>query len=255
MAQQATCHTCIYAHWDPGLWMRTLWSGLPARPTCANQTDAPGRLQECPSGRVCRNYRPRPPTPTGANVKMIPLTNGYYAYVDAADFDWLNQWCWRARNGYASRSEKGKQILMHRQIMQTPEGMIVDHINGNGFDNTRANIRNVTPGENAANARKRAGTTSIYKGVTHGKRKDMWYTQVQCGEMNSRAGPFADEAEAGRAYDRMAVEFFGEVARLNFPEEWPPERRAQVYAEAQPKREALIAKAKAKKRKGKGKKG
>jgi hypothetical protein len=244
MAKQATCHTCIYAHWDLGLWLRTLGSGFPAGPTCANQPDAVGQLRECPCGRVCRNYRPRPPVPTGENVKMIPLTQGFYTYVDAEDFEWLNQWHWHAYGGYAGRCEKGKRVYMHREIMQPPEGMVVDHVNGNGFDNTRANMRNVTREDNMHNQRKHAGTASIYKGVTRGQSsKGSWCARVAWRGHRLTAGTFASEAEAARAYDRLAVELFGEHARVNFPEEWPREGRAQVYAEAQPKREALLAKA------------
>jgi hypothetical protein len=244
MAKQATCHTCIYAHWDPGLWLRTLGSGFPARPTCANQPDTPGQLRECPCGRVCRNYRPRPPVPTGENVKMIPLTQGFYTYVDAEDFEWLNRYHWHAYNGYASRCDGSGRIYMHREIMKPPKGMVVDHVNGNGFDNTRANMRNVTREDNMHNQRKHAGTASIYKGVTRGQSsKGSWCARVAWRGHRLTAGTFASEAEAARAYDRLAVELFGEHARVNFPEEWPREGRAQVYAEAQPKREALLAKA------------
>jgi hypothetical protein len=73
--------------------------------------------------------------------------------------------------------------------------------------------------------------------------------------MGARAAVYGlrEEAEAARAYDRLAIELFGEAAGLNFPEEWPPERRARVYAEAREKREALLAKAaQAKKQKSKG---
>jgi hypothetical protein len=212
MAKTATCHKCIYAHWDPGLWLRTLWSGFPARPMCANQADSFGRMKECPLGQVCRNYRSRPPTPTGENVKMISLTGGFYAYVDAADYEELSQWHWLAYGRYAGRNVNGKRIFMHRQIMQTPEGMVVGHINGNGFDNTRVNMRNVTPGENASNARKRVGTTSIYKGVGRDRRQGMWHARVYFMGEPILLGRFADEREAARAYDRMAVELFGEVA-------------------------------------------
>jgi hypothetical protein len=250
MAKMASCHTCVYAQWDAGLWLRTLGSGWPAGPTCGNQPQFPGRMKECPPGPACRNYRPRPPTPTGENVKLVPLTHGFYAYVDAADFERVNQWHWRMHGGYAARIESGKVIYMHREIMKPPKGMVVDHVNGNGFDNTRANLRNVTRRQNAHNMSKHVGTNSLYKGVGPGRKEGTWYARIGWKGAYLRAGPFTDEAEAGRAYDRMAVELFGEVARLNFPEEWPAERRAQVYAEAQEKREALRAKAaRAKRRK------
>lgn len=251
MAKTATCHTCIYAHWDRGLWMRTMGTGWPARPSCGNQPEFPGRMNECPLGPACRNYRPRPPTPKGENVKIIPLTEGFYAYVDAADFEELNQYRWYAFNGYAARHEKHERIYMHRQIMKPPKGMVVDHINHNHYDNTRTNLRNVTHRENSRHMRKQARGASIYKGVERKEGRSKWDTKIGfVGVRVTRYG-FRDEAEAARVYDRMAVELFGEVAELNFPEEWPAERRAQVYAEAETKRKALRAKAAAKKRKGK----
>jgi len=234
MGKQLTCHACIYAWWDPGLWLRSLGSGFPARPVCGNQQDSYGRMKECPCGTACRNYRAKPPVPTGENVKRIPLTNGFYAYVDAEDYEWLNQWHWRAcSGGYAGRTEKGRAIYMHREIMQPPKGKIVDHVNGNGYDNTRANLRNITWRENMHNKGKHAVTASIYKGVGRHKRSGKWFARIWCMGERMWLGYFTDEAEAARAYDRKAVEIFGEFARLNFPEEWPPERRAEVYAQGQ----------------------
>ena len=106
MAKCETCHNCVYSRWNPGQWMASLSSGFPTRPTCANQPEAPGRWTECPLGRVCRNFRARPPTPKGETVKTIPVGDGLYAYVDAADFEWLNQWTWTLHSGYAVRYEE-----------------------------------------------------------------------------------------------------------------------------------------------------
>jgi hypothetical protein len=111
--------------------------------------------------------------------------------------------------------------------------MIVDHINSNGFDNTRANMRNITQRQNSYNQSKQVGTISIYKGVNYDKRRHRWYARIRLGRERFFLGYFDTEIEAARAYDYMAVRLFGEFARLNFPEEWPPERRAQVYAEGQ----------------------
>ena len=234
MATQSTCRTCIYAYWDPGLWLRTLASGFPAWPTCGNQPDSPGRLKECPHGTVCRNYRVKPPVPQGDGVKTIPLGDGLYAYVDAADFEWLNQWHWRVHGGYAARHEnhngKPKVVFMHREIMKPPKGKIVDHANGNKYDNTRANLRNITPGQNQHNRRKQRGASSIYKGVTYYNAGRCWRAFLTCGKECYYLGQFDSEVEAARAYDYKAVEVFGEFARPNFPDEWPDERRQEVHA-------------------------
>ncbi len=230
MAKAATCQTCIYAYWDPRLRLSSLPAPFPPRPICANQPDAPGIMRPVPAG-ACRNYRPKPPTPA-EDVKRIPVAGGWYASVDAENFEWLNQWHWRVQSGYAARVEKGKVIYMHRQIMQPPAGMVVDHINGDNFDNTLANMRNVTPRQNTHNARKRVGTTSVYKGVSCDKRSGRWRARLWSGKKNLHLGCFETEIEAARAYDRKAVELFKEAAWLNFPEEWPAERRARVYAQA-----------------------
>jgi hypothetical protein len=230
MAKAESCHNCVYAHWDLGLWARTMRSGFPARPTCGNQPDFPGRMRECPLGPVCRNFRAKPPTPTGETVKTIPLGDGFYAYVDAADYEWLSQWTWHLYNGYAGRREKGKLIFMHRQIARPPKGMVVDHHNRNRMDNTRANLRVCTPQENGRNKGKRAGASSRFVGVFYCKASGKWRAHIWFEGGYVSIGYFTDEVEAARAYDRKAVELFGATARLNFPEEWPPQRRKRVYA-------------------------
>ncbi len=234
MATRASCHRCVYAHLDRALWMRSLGTGWAAGPTCGNQPESPGLMKACPVGAVCRNYRVRPPVPEGEGVKTIPLGDGLYAYVDAADFEWLNQWRWGTKGGYAARHEKrnGKRrvVLMHREIMKPPKGKIVDHGNGNKYDNTRANLRNTTHQVNQHNTRKRAGGSSIYKGVARCKATGRWRAGLDCRKEHYSLGRFDSEVEAARAYDYKAAQVFGESARPNFPEEWPVKRRRQVHA-------------------------
>ena len=231
MAKRASCHGCVYAQWDRGVWLRGLGTGWPGGPTCGNQPELPGRMRECPHGGVCRNYRVRPPVPEGEGVKRMPLGDGVYAYVDGADFEWLNQWTWRVHGGYAARHEKRTVVFMHREIMKPPEGKIVDHVSGNKFDNTRANLRNITPQENQHNRRKQRGASSIYKGVTYYKAGRCWRAFLTCGKECYYLGQFDTEVEAARAYDYRAVEVFGEFARPNFPDQWPAERRRKVHAQ------------------------
>jgi len=172
--------------------------------------------------------------PKGEGVKTIPLGDGVYAYVDAADFEWLNQWTWRVCGGYAvrhvNRHGKHKIVFMHREIMKPPKGKVTDHVNGNKFDNTRANLRNITLQQNQQNRRKQRGASSIYKGVSYCKASRRWHAQVNCGKECFRLGEFDSEVEAARAYDYKAVQVFGEFARPNFPDEWPARRRREVHA-------------------------
>jgi hypothetical protein len=184
-------------------------------------------------GVPCRNYQPKPAEPQG-DIRWIPLGDGRYAYVDAADYEWLRQWTWHAYpDGYAARNENGKKILMHRQIMQPPKGMVVDHIDANRANNCRFNLRVCTRQENMHNKRKHSGSSSQFKGVGYLKRRRKWYARIWCMGERISLGNFDEEAEAARAYDRKAAELFGEYARLNFPEEWPPQRRTQAYAQRQ----------------------
>jgi hypothetical protein len=229
MAQIPTCHDCAYSYFDPCRWLATIGTGWPSSPVCANHPDSFGRMRPAPAGGVCRNYRPRPPTPQG-EVKQIPLGDGVYTYVDAADYEWLTRWTWSLHNGYAARREKGKLILMHREIAQPSKRMVVDHKNRNKLDNTRDNLQVCTPQENRRNKGKRRGASSRFVGASYYKPRGKWRARINFEGRSIYLGLFTDEVEAARAYDRKAVELFGEFARLNLPEEWPAQRRRRVCA-------------------------
>ncbi len=223
------CLNCVYGRVDGQEWLRAAWCGAPMLVKCANHPCWPGELREV-TGTACPNYVPRYAEPQG-DVKRIPLSRGQYAIVDADDYEWLSQYKWRlCGTGYAGRDEKGKYVFMHRQIMDAPEGMLVDHIDGNRRNNCRANLRICTRSQNTRNQKKHAGATSQFKGVYLFKRTGKWVAALYFKGQRFWLGYFVDEAEAARAYDAKAVELFGEFARLNFPDEWPPERRAEVYA-------------------------
>ncbi len=223
-----TCHTCTYSYWDPGLWLTSIGTGFPHRPICAHHPDSLGRMKPTPTGGVCRNYQPRPPKPA-EGAKQIPLSDGGYAYVDAADLEWLCRYNWRLQNGYAARREKTKVVYMHREIMRPAKGMTVDHINHNRLDNTRDNLRVCTHQQNVHNNAKHVGSSSRFKGVGYNREKRKWFAKIYFEGRRIWLGYFDDEAEAARAYDAKAVELFGEFAHLNFPDEWPPQRREEVH--------------------------
>jgi hypothetical protein len=253
MSEQC-CANCIYSHWSLHMKLSGFTPGFPCGPLCANHPDTPGQLRRVRPGGICRNYRPKPPTPAG-DIKRIPLGENQYALVDAADFDWLKQWTWHLQGGYAARNESHKTIYMHRAIMDPPPGKVVDHYDHSKLNNWRSNLRICSRQENQCNLRKHANSASRFKGVAYCKERHKWYVRLSTRGIRVRLGYFTDEAEAARAYDRKAVELFGEFAYLNFPDDWPPEQRQQVYAAAQPLRDALAAKAEDKKGKSKKAKG
>jgi hypothetical protein len=254
MAKIASCFNCVYSYCDHE---QALWSmsvGVLTWPACANHPDSAGRMQRVPDRGICRNYRPRPAKPEG-DVKQISIAGGVCAYVDAADFDWINRRNWCLYNGYAARREKGKTIYLHRAIMQPPQGMVVDHVNHNRLDDTRANLKVCTQRENLRNSEKRRGTASRFRGLYFEKRTGKWCARIKFEGGYIYIGSFADEIEAARAHDRAAVAYFGEFARLNFLEEWPVERRREVYEqpEAAEKRKEISEKREVKGKRAKGK--
>lgn len=241
-----TCHDCLYAHWDKARWLWTLQTGRPCGPTCINHPDSPGEPREIlKGGDVCRNFRPRLPqagpegaspasAPPGVELRRIPLTRDKFAIVTAGDYEWLSRHRWSCRGGgnpYAARFENGRVVWMHREIMHTPPDKVCDHIDGNGLNNVPWNLRNCDHKDNVHNLSKAAHGTSIYKGVYRDKHTGKYCAKICEGAKRHWLGTHVDEADAARAYDLRAVQLFGDYARVNFPDDWPPERRRQVHAE------------------------
>ena len=158
------------------------------------------------------------------NVKEIPLTKGQVALVDDEDFEWLSQHVWivkRSDRGYlyARTSTTKGGIYMHRLLLNAPEGMQVDHINHNGLDNRRQNMRLCTNSQNSYNSlAHRKPKTSHFKGVCWHKSTQKWLAQIGIDWKRLHLGIFDSEEDAAKAYDAKAIELFGEFALLNFPE-------------------------------------
>ncbi len=156
---------------------------------------------------------------------LIPLTRGLFTMVDAADFEWLNQWKWSAKDAggntfYAARGQRiGRRvqhILMHRLIIGAEAGQIIDHVSRDGLDNRRANLRAATASQNSANC---PHYGRFYRGVDKGHGKGRWRARIIANGQNIHLGVFSCSEEAARAYDAAAVKAFGEFAVLNFPSE------------------------------------
>ena len=156
-------------------------------------------------------------------MKTIELTQGKVALVDDEDYEHLNQWKWYAHSSgntfYAIRNitvGKGKQatLYMHRVIMNTPDGMETDHINGDGLDNRKSNLRVCTVSQNCANRRARG--TSKYLGVSWHSGNRYWQVRIRKDGFEHYLGNFVSEEDAARAYDAKAKELHGEFAKLNF---------------------------------------
>ncbi len=221
------CFRCKFCVSDRTLWVRTLASGFPATGQCANHADMPGRWRPVPV-QPCRNYRPKPfrtdpPQSPDDSIRYIPLTRGMHAIVDAEDHEWLGRHKWQVqpsanhRTHYAKRVYRGRLILMHRQIMKPPKGMFIDHINGNGLDNRRCNLRICTPGQNSCNRSKQRHAKHRFIGVQP-CGKNTYQAIIMHKGKTHRGGTFTDEIEAAKARDRLALQLHGPFARLNFPE-------------------------------------
>ena len=161
-------------------------------------------------------------------MKQIGLTQGKYALVDDADFEWLNQWKWfavRQRNGnwYAVRNStwknvKGRTIYMHRKILRltVEDYHETDHKDHNGLNNQRENLRIATRMQNQYNQKPQIGKSSQYKGVRWHKRDRKWRAEIKLNKKTRWIGAYNSEIEAARSYDRVAKELFGEFAYTNF---------------------------------------
>ncbi len=202
----------------------------------------------------------------GFAFRKITLSQGKFAMVDEKDYRELCQYKWYATNQrghfYAARNDpstprlrraglstprlppirdarggragatkkRGRHLVwtMHREILKCPKEMVIDHINHNGLDNRRVNLRMVTAQQNSWNVKKPRGKfSSKYKGVSFDKRSKKWTAAIFYKGKRIYIGQFDDEETAGRAYDLKAKELFKEYACLNFKETLEPRLKTQ----------------------------
>ena len=146
--------------------------------------------------------------------------------IDEDDFEKVSKHKWRVLNDtkrnvlYIRTSywegEQRKDLFIHRLIMNTPKGLMTDHINGNPLDNRKSNLRICTNSENQHNSIKHRGNkTSIYKGVSYYKRDKNWECRIIVNKEPVRLGKYKTEDQAALAYNVAALQHFGEFARFN----------------------------------------
>ena len=179
----------------------------------------------------------------GYTYRRIYLGEGIFTIVDLSAFYQLNHFQWYAEGQdqhiYAVRNIikphcKTTTMRLSREIMNAPQGLLVDHRNNDTLDNRRANLRLATHSQNRINSRRdKSRTSSRFIGVCLEKGRDKWLSYINYDGKRIHLGRFESEIEAAKAYDAAAKKYHGEFARLNFPEPAKtkdPRRKTQEIA-------------------------
>lgn len=155
-------------------------------------------------------------------MKKIILTQGKFAKVDDSDYEKLNKFKWFAhfnhkwyviRNINKSNS-KQTQVKMHRVLMNAPLGVEIDHINGDGLDNRRKNLRLCSRSQNAKNRKKNINSTSGVKGVHFSKSHNKWIARIQVDGKRLSLGDFLSKESAYKAYCEACIKYHGKFSNI-----------------------------------------
>lgn len=152
-------------------------------------------------------------------MKTIPLTQGRFAIVDDETYDELSKCKWAFHKSgtkcYAMRYVKDKCIYMHRHLLNPSSKELVDHIDGDGLNNQKANLRVCSRSQNGMNQSKTSlKRSSRFKGVSFARHRNKWEAYIQYGK-KVNLGLFKKEEDAALAYNAAALEYYGEFALLN----------------------------------------
>lgn len=227
VTRKRRCRYCYYGRRTAGRWRCT--REPPVRPRA-------GRRTVCECFRLAED-RPVEPgrwlrgemvifADRSGDYCRIPLTRGQFARVDPEDYPWLSQFRWhcqkRPHTCYAVRTlwvnGEACKVWMHREVMDTPARLVCDHINHDGLDNRRRNLRNCTKGQNNLNKPSYRNGESRYKGLWRRHGASRWHVSIQVGGHEKNLGVFDSEIDAARAYDEAARRLHGQYACLNDPD-------------------------------------
>jgi hypothetical protein len=166
--------------------------------------------------------KPIRPIRIEGNIAYVPLTRGYEAVIDAADVPLIDGFSWFAAIAQgtvyarASHYRPGKPqvtLQMHRVIIGAVDRMVVDHINRDGLDNRRSNIRAATRSQNGMNRPAQANNKSGFKGVFFYKRDGMWRAQIRVDGRAVHVGSFPSADGAAEAYAQASARYHQEFGR------------------------------------------
>lgn len=148
-------------------------------------------------------------------MKYINLTQGYKAMVDDEDYKKVVKYKWfvqiTGNCKHARTYNAGKPFFMHRILIEVPQGLFVDHINGNGLDNRKINLRVATHSQNMMNRKTHKNNTSGFKGVSWIKRTQKWQAMISTKHL----GEFKSKTEAVNTYNAAAKKYYKDFAKLN----------------------------------------
>jgi hypothetical protein len=162
-------------------------------------------------------------------MKLLPLTKDKFALVDDDDYYWLSQWNWFAveiKNTWYARRSKKKGVLrsnekyeiyLHRIVMRCSNiDFVIDHLDKNGLNNQKENLRICTKSENNKHTSSHKNSSSQYLGVSYDKNRNKWSANLMNNGKKILFKRYNTEIEAAKAYDITAKTQFGVYANLNF---------------------------------------
>lgn len=158
------------------------------------------------------------------NVVTMYTRKGKTFIIDLDDFERVKQFCWHNYKGYISANVSGKQIQLHRFIMNAPDGLQVDHINHVITDNRKCNLRLVTGSQNCFNKDKTIKNTSGHRGVSFDKSRNKWRAFIVCKGKYYTIGRYNLFEDAVNARKLAESELFGEYAFNDNIDQCPLER-------------------------------